>query len=177
MAPKKVTTKITKATRSGKPRIGVYTGSFDPMTFGHLDVIERASGLFDEVVVAVGAAGGKQPLFTVDERVALIAQVVRRLSNVKVESFDGLAVEFAARRGACALIRGLRSATDYAYEVQMALMNRALDKRVETLFLPTSPEFSHISSSLAKEIALHGGQVGLLVPPLVAKKLAEKVRG
>lgn len=164
---------MAKATET---RTAVYTGSFDPMTLGHLDVIERAAKLFDRLIVAVGAAQGKNAVFTVPERLKLMADVVKPLKNVEVASFPGLAVDYAKSEKAVVLIRGLRSATDYAYEVQMALMNRAMAPTIETLFLPTSPEYSHISSSLAKEIALHGGKVSLLVPPLVAKKLAEKVK-
>ena len=122
-------------------RTAVYTGSFDPMTLGHLDVIERAAKLFDRLIVAVGTAQGKSSLFTVSERLGMMKEVVKGLKNVEVQSFDGLAVEYAKSENAEAMIRGLRSATDYAYEVQMALMNRALEPGVETLFLPTSPEF------------------------------------
>lgn len=146
------------------------------MTLGHLDVIKRASRLFDRLVVAIGEARGKTALFTVAERVELIARVCEDLKNVSVTSFKGLAVEYAADQGAVVMVRGLRSSTDYNYEVQMALMNRALKPELETVFLPTSPQYGHISSSLAKEIALHGGDLELLVPPLVSKKLAEKIR-
>ena len=158
-------------------RIAIYTGSFDPMTLGHLDVIRRASHLFDEVVVAIGEARGKTPLFSLKERFGLIRAVASDLPNVTVESFAGLAVTFAKTRGAVAMVRGIRSTTDYAYEVQMALMNRAMSPTIETIFFPTSPEFSHISSSLAKEIALYGGDLNLLVPPLVQAALAKKIAG
>jgi pantetheine-phosphate adenylyltransferase len=167
--------KPTKAAAGA--RIAIYTGSFDPMTLGHVDVIERAARLFDRLVVAVGEAQGKKTLFTVKERLQMIESVVKHVGNVTVASFSGLAVEFAKSQGAVAMIRGLRSTTDYAYEVQMALMNRVLDRGLETLFIPTSPDVSHISSSLAKEIAMHGGKVELLVPPLVAQRLADKVKG
>lgn len=166
---------MAKVKKHKGERTAIYTGSFDPMTLGHLDVIARASGLFDRLIVAIGESGGKQPLFTIKERLTQIAAVVKPYKNVEVASFAGLAVEFAKAQGAVALVRGLRSATDYAYEVQMALMNRVLQHDIETLFIPTSPEVSHISSTLAKEIALHGGKVELLVPPLVARKLADKV--
>ncbi len=158
------------------PTTAVYTGSFDPMTLGHLDVIERASGLFDRIVVGIGESGSKTPLFPLKERLALVAKICSGLKNVEVQTFKGLAVDFAKDAKAQALIRGLRSSADYNYEMQMALMNRAMAPELETLFIPTSPQFSHISSSLAKEIALHGGKVNLLVPPLVSKKLAEKLR-
>lgn len=157
-------------------RTAVYTGSFDPMTLGHLDVIERASGLFDRLVVGIGESGSKAPLFPLNERIDLVTRICGKLKNVEVRSFKGLAVDFAEGLAAQALIRGLRSSADYNYEMQMALMNRAMAPDLETLFIPTSPQFSHISSSLAKEIALHGGKVNLLVPALVSKKLAEKLR-
>lgn len=160
---------------SARPaRVAIYTGSFDPMTLGHLDVIKRTSPLFDEVVVAIGEARGKAPLFSLEERIALIRKVTGNLSNVSVSSFAGLAIEFAKERNAVVMVRGIRSTTDYAYEVQMALMNRAMAPKVETIFFPTSPEYSHISSSLAKEIALYGGDLRLLVPREVAADLAKK---
>lgn len=161
----------------GTIQVAVYTGSFDPMTLGHLDVITRASKLFKKVIVAVGEARGKAPLFTTAERLDLLRATTRDLGNVEVASFTGLAVDFAARQGPVALVRGLRSATDFAYEMQMAGMNHALKPAIDTVFLPTSPLFSHISSTLAKEIAHHGGDLTLLVPPLVAQKLSEKQRG
>jgi pantetheine-phosphate adenylyltransferase len=159
----------------GEGRIAVYTGSFDPMTLGHLDIIARASRLFDTLVVAVGESRDKTPLFPTPERLELLSAVCADLANVKIESFRGLAVSFAVERGGVALVRGLRSLADYNYEMQMALMNRALAPALETVFIPTSSQFSHISSSLAKEIALHGGDVELLTPPLVAARLRKKV--
>lgn len=161
---------------ASKGTLALYAGSFDPLTLGHLDVIRRASGLFQNLIVAVGAAREKQPLFPAEERVELIKACTSDLKNVKVEIFTGLAVNFARLKNAGAMIRGIRSTADYAYEVQMALMNRAMTPEIETLFIPTSPQYSHISSSLAKEIALHGGDMSLLVPPLVVKKLAEKIK-
>jgi pantetheine-phosphate adenylyltransferase len=154
----------------------VFAGSFDPLTLGHLDVIERASKLFDRVVVAMGESRGKAPLFTTEERAALIEAECARLGNVEPATFRGLAVEFAKAQGAVAFIRGVRSSLDFAYEMQMAQMNRALAPAIETIFIPTAPLVSHISSSLAKEIAKHGGDLALLVPPRVAKRLARKVR-
>ncbi len=159
-----------------KETTAVYTGSFDPMTLGHLDVIERASSRFDRLVVGIGESGSKTPLFSLKERIDLVTKTCAKLANVEVRSFKGLAVDFATDSKAQTLIRGLRSSADYNYEMQMALMNRAMAPELETLFIPTSPQFSHISSSLAKEVALHGGKVNLLVPTLVSKKLAEKLR-
>src|SRR5690606_38857908 len=146
-------------------------GSFDPLTLGHLDVIKRASKLFPALIVGVGAAREKKPLFPVEERLELIRSCISDLKNVRVESFTGLAVNFARAHNVVAMIRGVRSTYDYDYEVQIALMNRAMTPEIETIFIPTSAQYSHISSSLAKEIAIHGGDMSLLVPPLVAKKL------
>lgn len=152
-------------------RVAVFTGSFDPITLGHEDVIRRACRLFDRVVVGVGVAHGKNPLFSIEQRVKLLKAVCHDLPQVEVYAFSGLAVDFAREKEAALLVRGIRSTSDYAYEVQMALMNRAMAPDIETVFIPTSPEFSHISSSLAKEIALHGGNPKLLVPDLVAQSL------
>jgi len=158
-------------------RRAVFPGSFDPMTRGHLDVIERTSRLFDEVIVAVGEARDKSPLFPTKERVAIVNEVCAELGNVKAEAFTGLVVDFARKRGAVALVRGIRSGSDYDYEMQMALMNRAMHSDLETIFIPTNPSFSHISSSLAKEIAKHGGDVSLLVPGAVASRLLSSRSG
>lgn len=178
MAKSKSKTTKSDARPNTRPvnRLAVYTGSFDPMTLGHLDIIGRASRLFDELIVAIGEARGKVPLFPASERLELIAAACKSLPNVRTETFSGLAVEFAKKVRAIAMIRGLRSTSDYDYEMQMALMNRALATEVETIFIPTSPQFSHISSSLAKEIALHHGHVDLLVPPPVARALKAKIR-
>ncbi len=159
-------------------RVGIYTGSFDPMTLGHYDVIKRAAQLFDEVVVALGEGRGKSPLFTLDERIDLIKVVCRDLGKIKVECFNGLAVSYVREKvgKGGVMIRGLRNTSDYTYETQMAHMNKALADDIETIFLATSPAYSHISSSLAKEIAYHGGDVSLLVPPAVAQALALKFK-
>ncbi len=158
-------------------RVGIYTGSFDPMTLGHFDIIQRATQIFDEVVVAIGEGRGKSPLFTAAERIELIETACKPLKAVRVETFSGLAVEYAKKLGGKGvLIRGLRNSSDYNYETQMAQMNQALAHDVETIFLATSPAYSHISSSLAKEIAYHGGQTKLLVPPVVATALENKFK-
>ena len=152
-------------------RIAVFTGSFDPITLGHEDVIRRACLLFDRIVVGVGLANGKNPLFTIEQRVELLRAVCRDLPQVEVTTFSGLSVEFARSKKAVAFVRGIRSSSDYVYEVQMASMNRAMAPEIETVFIPTIAEFSHISSTLAKEIALHEGDTKLLVPDVVAQSL------
>jgi pantetheine-phosphate adenylyltransferase len=150
-----------------------YPGSFDPVTNGHLDVIERACRLFDEVIVAVApSTSTKQPLFTTDERVELIAEVTSHIEGLKVTSFKGLLVEFCREIGAEAVVKGLRAVTDFDYEMQMAQMNARMG--IETAFLPASPEYSYLSSSLMKEVVSLGGPITGLVPPLVEKRLLER---
>lgn len=163
-----------RTTKKAARRIGIFAGSFDPPTRGHIDLIERATQLVDELVIGIGAADGKAPLFTTEERVALIKSLSAGLKNVKVETYSGLTVDFATKVGATVSIRGVRSAIDYDYEMRMALMNQTLKPDLQTLFLPTRAEFSHISSTLAKEIARHGGDCKLLVPGPVAKALKLK---
>jgi len=153
------------------PRIAVYPGSFDPVTNGHLDVIARASRLFDQVVIAVGRNSGKSALFTADERVELLRESCRALPNVEAVSFSGMLVEFARSRGAAVLIKGLRAISDFEYEFQMALANRHLAPDIETMFLMTSAEYQFLSSSIVKEIARVGGDIGPLVPDVVARRL------
>jgi pantetheine-phosphate adenylyltransferase len=152
----------------------IYAGSFDPVTNGHLDVIERAAKLCDEVVVAVAFNPEKRGLFTPDERVALLNKAVAGIKNVRVTSFHGLLVEFARNAGASAVIRGLRAVSDFEFEFQMALMNRRLEPRLETLFLMPKEEYSYVSSRLVKEVASLGGDVTHFVPLVVANALADK---
>ncbi len=149
-------------------------GTFDPVTNGHLDIIERAARRFDALVVGVLDNPAKQPLFPAEERVQMLKEVTADLPNVQVDSFSGLLVEFATRRGADVVVKGLRAVTDYEYEIQMAQMNHRLTG-LETLFLTTSPTWSFLSSSLVKEVARFGGDVSGLVPPLVAERLADKL--
>jgi pantetheine-phosphate adenylyltransferase len=149
-------------------------GTFDPVTNGHLDVIERAAQHFDRVVVAVLDNAGKRPLFAVDERVSMLEQTTAHLDRVDVDSFSGLLVEYAERIGADAIVKGLRAVSDFEYEIQMAQMNRRL-RGVETFFMPTAPTWSYLSSSLVREVASLGGDVGELVPPPVAERLRERV--
>ena len=148
----------------------VCPGSFDPVTYGHLDIISRAAGLYDEVVVAVLINITKKTLFTVDERVEMLQEITKDYGNVRVERFHGLLVDFCATRGINAVVRGLRAVSDFEYEMQMAQMNYRLAK-VETLFMSTNPQYSFLSSSLIKEIARYGGDVTGLVPETVLAKL------
>ena len=149
-------------------------GTFDPVTNGHIDIIERASARFDALVVGVLDNPSKRPLFPVEERVGLLKESVHHLSNVEVEAFSGLLVEYVTRRGADVVVKGLRAVTDFEYEIQMAQMNHQL-AGVETLFMTTSPEWSFLSSSLVKEVARFGGDVSKLVPSAVAERLADKL--
>ena len=154
-----------------KQRIAVYPGSFDPVTNGHLDVIRRAAGIFDKVIVGVGRNVGKAPLFTTEERVSLIQVAVSELQNVEVASFDGMLVAFAKQHGASVLVKGLRAISDFEYEFQMALANRHLDPTVETMFLMTSAEYQFLSSSIVKEMVRVGGDCSPLVPSVVMDAL------
>lgn len=154
----------------------VYPGSFDPVTMGHLDVIERAASRFDAVVVAALQNPSKQALFTVDERVRLLKDTTGHLDNVTVDTFTGLLVHFCRERGVRVIVKGLRAVSDFEYELQMAQMNQRLGD-VETLFLSTSPEWSYLSSSLVKEVARFGGSVDGVVPQPVATALRERFEG
>jgi pantetheine-phosphate adenylyltransferase len=155
-------------------RIAVYPGSFDPMHNGHLDIIERCRPLFDEVVVAVLRNEGKKPLFSVDERIEAIREMVD--ANVRVESFSGLLVDFMDRVGARAVVRGLRAVSDFEYEFQMALMNRRLNPRVETVFMMPREDYTYLSSRLVKEVFSLGGNLTGLVPEPVLARLRKRLR-
>jgi pantetheine-phosphate adenylyltransferase, bacterial len=156
-------------------QIAIYPGSFDPATNGHMDVITRAAGLFDRLIVAVGRNSGKSPLFTPDERVALLREVCADagLTNVEVDAFEGMLVDYARKQGARVVVKGLRAVSDFEYEFQMALANHHLAPDVETLFLMTSAEHLYLSSSIVKEIARLKGDVSALVPPRVESRLRE----
>ena len=155
-------------------RCAIYPGSFDPITNGHLDVIERARKLFDEVVVAVAHNDEKQPLFSLKDRLDLLRETAGKIDNVRIAEFEGLLVEFARKEEAGAVIRGLRAVSDFEFEFQMALMNRKLDAEVETIFLMPKEEYTYLSSRIVKEIARLGGDVSGLVPACVAKALRKK---
>lgn len=155
----------------------VYPGSFDPLTNGHLDIIKRAAKLYDEVTVAVLVNTTKTGLFTLEERVEMIRQVVAEIPNVKVDSFIGLLVDYCRNNDIKVIIRGLRAVSDYEYEMQIAQMNRTLNKEVETVFLMTNTKYSFLSSSIVKEVTKFGGDVDGIVPPIVQDKMKSKYRG
>jgi len=156
-------------------RIAVYPGTFDPITNGHLDIIERGSRLFDRVIVAILGNPEKTPLFSVEERVDLIKESLHALPNVTVSTFSGLLVDYARSQNARVIVRGLRAVSDFEYEFQMALMNRRLDPGVETIFMMPAEAYSYLSSRLVKEVAFLGGDVSGLVPPPVARAVARHV--
>ena len=153
----------------------VYPGSFDPPTNGHLDLIERGSKIFDELVVAVLRNLEKAPLFSVADRRSMLESMTSGFDNVSVETFDGLTVEYAMTVGASAVLRGIRAISDYEYELQMALMNRKLQPSLETIFMMPAEQYSYVSSRLVREVAQLGGNIDCLVPELVAQKLREKM--
>ncbi|MBI2822600.1 MAG: pantetheine-phosphate adenylyltransferase [Acidobacteria bacterium] len=153
----------------------IYPGSFDPITNGHLDVIERCCKLFGSVIVAVLLNTEKKPLFSTKERVAMLRETTGAWKNVRVDTFDGLLVEYARRKRARVIVRGIRAVSDYEYELQMALMNRRLDDQIETVFLMPAESYSYLSSRLVKEVFLLGGSVRGLVPPQVEAALAKKI--
>lgn len=158
-------------------RLAVYAGSFDPVTNGHLDLIERASALFDRVIVAIGIHPTRKPLFSADERMALIKQVSAHLPNVVVDSFDGLLIGYCTSKGARVIVRGLRAATDFEYELQIAHANADLEPSIDTIFLPTRTNYGFVSASLVREIASHGGDVSRYAPEVVRAALAKKFAG
>jgi pantetheine-phosphate adenylyltransferase len=157
-------------------RTAIYPGSFDPPTNGHLDVIERAVKLFDRVIVAVAKNESKSPLFTLEERLDLVAQSIRHLKTVEADSFDCLLVDYVNQRSAQAIVRGLRAVSDFEFEFQLALMNRKLNERVETIFMMPKDTYTFLSSRMIKEIARLGGDVGAFVPAHVKTALAEKLK-
>jgi pantetheine-phosphate adenylyltransferase len=155
-------------------RLALYPGSFDPLTNGHVDIIERGARLFDRVVVAILLNSGKQPLFSVDERVAIAREVFAGHPNVEIDTFEGLLVDYARERRATVIVRGLRAVADFEFELQMALMNRHLSADVETIFMMPAEQYTYVSSRLIKEIAALGGSLRGLVPAVVESRLATR---
>jgi pantetheine-phosphate adenylyltransferase len=155
--------------------IAIYPGSFDPPTNGHLDLIERGSKIFDELVVAILRNADKSPLFSLAERRNMLEELTESFKNVRVDTFDGLTVDYAAKVGANAVLRGIRALSDYEYELQMALMNRKLQPELETVFMMPAEQFSYISSRLVREVAQLGGPIKDLVPEMVEQRLKEKL--
>jgi pantetheine-phosphate adenylyltransferase len=159
---------------SSPPRIAIYPGSFDPLTSGHVDIIERGARIFDSIIVAILANVEKTPLFSEQERVAIIRDVFKDRANVQVDTFNGLLVEYAQRKNAHVLVRGLRAVSDFEYEFQMALMNRHLAPGLETVFMMPDEKYTYISSRLIKEVFTLGGAIEGLVPPVVEERLRAK---
>jgi pantetheine-phosphate adenylyltransferase len=161
--------------KKGRPgTLAVFPGSFDPITNGHLDIVDRALAVFDSVRMAILRNPDKQPLFSVDERLALIRETYRGSSRVEADTFSGLLVDYARKVGARVIIRGIRAISDWEYELQMGLMNRRLDPHIETVFMIPAESYSYVSSRLVKEVFQLGGRVSDLVPPIVEKRLREK---
>ncbi|MCC6396595.1 MAG: pantetheine-phosphate adenylyltransferase [Bacteroidetes bacterium] len=159
-----------------KPILAVYPGTFDPITYGHIDVVERAAQLFSKLVILVARNTSKAPLFTDDERVAMIRELFRRRPSVEVDAFDGLLVDYARRRKASVIVRGLRAVSDFEVEFQMALTNRKLARELETIFLVPREQYSYLNSTIVREIARLGGDVSDFVPPIVRRKLRAKFK-
>ena len=162
--------------RPAVARLAVYAGSFDPVTHGHLDLIERASALFTDVIVAIGVHPTRNPLFGIEERVRLVTQVSSHLPNVRVDSFDTLLIDYCKKTGARVIVRGLRVGTDFEYELQIAHANADLFPEVDTIFLPTRTEHGFVSASLVREIAQHGGDVSRYAPKVVVEALKIKYK-
>ena len=167
---------MTARRRAGRP-LAVFPASFDPVTNGHLDIIRRAHQVFDDLVLAVATNVSKPGLFTTEERVAILKQVLKGVNGVRVDVVDGLLVDYARAIGARVVVRGLRAMSDFEYEFEMALMNKHLYPDVETVFMMTSQKYFYVSSSRLKELIRFGADIGDFVPPLVARKLREKLHG
>ncbi|MBF8247231.1 MAG: Phosphopantetheine adenylyltransferase [Bacteroidetes bacterium] len=157
-------------------KIAIYPGTFDPITNGHLDIVQRAARLFDKVIVTIARNSSKNPMFTEQERLALIKAAVKGNKRVEVDVFDGLLVEYARKKKATAIVRGLRAISDFEYEFQMALMNRKLNDQVETVFMMPNAKYTFLNSSIVREIARLGGDVRDFVPPVVQKALAARIK-
>ena len=157
-------------------RIGVYPGSFDPPTMGHLDIIRRAAGLFDKLIVSPMVYGAKKSNFTMQEKTDFLKKITADLPNVEVESFGGLLANYIRERGACAIVKGLRAVSDFEYEFQMALANKKLNEELDTVFLMTSQEYLFLSSTIVRDIARHGGDITGLVPEEIREDVANKLK-
>lgn len=157
-------------------KTAIYPGSFDPVTFGHLDIIERASKITDELIIGVLKNSSKTPLFSIDERVKMLKEVTKNISNVRVESFDGLLVDFAKEKNAIMIVRGLRAVTDFEYELQLSQTNKVLNNSVDTVFLTTNLKYSYLSSSIVREIASYDGDISEFVPSLIAERIRERIK-
>lgn len=155
---------------------GIYPGSFDPVTFGHIDIIKRAASVMDHLIVAVLKNNGKSPLFSVDERVNMLKAVTADMENVEIMSFSGLLVNFAREHGVKVIVRGLRAVTDFEYELLMAQTNRVMDEGIDTIFFSTDLEYSYLSSSIVREIASYGGDISKFVPASVEKMILDKFK-
>ena len=158
-------------------RVAIYPGSFDPITSGHLNIIRRASNIFDKLIVCVMVNAGKNPMFTQEERVELIRRVTGDLNNVEVDSSSELLADYSRRRGSCVIVKGLRAVSDFENEFQMALANRRLYSNVETMFIPTSVEYLYLSSSTVKEIAMFDGDISGMVPEEIEEEVIERFKG
>jgi pantetheine-phosphate adenylyltransferase len=155
-------------------KIAIYPGTFDPFTNGHLDIVQRARALFDEIIITIARNSSKEPLFSAEERIDMIKEAIRSLDNVSVDSFDGLLVNYAKQKNANVIIRGLRMISDFEYEFQMALMNRKLADEIATVFLMPDEKYTYLSSSIVREIAQLGGDYKPFVPPNIGERLREK---
>ncbi len=159
-----------------KTRSAIYPGTFDPITYGHIDVVERAVTMFNKVIVLVARNTTKKPLFTDDERIAMIREVFRKNRRVEVDGFDGLLVNYARRKGSSVIIRGLRAVSDFEYEFQMALTNRKLDRHIDTVFLVPGEQYTYLNSTIVREVAMLGGDVSDFVPRIVQWHLKAKIK-
>jgi pantetheine-phosphate adenylyltransferase len=161
-------------------RRAIYPGSFDPITNGHLDIIERGCKLFDEIIVAILVNPNKQPMFSIEERKNILSQVLQTINHasctILIEDFQGLLIEYAVKKNADVIVRGIRAISDYEYELQMALMNRRLEPRIETVFMMPAEEYSYVSSRLVKEVFSLGGKIEGLVPALVEERMRNKIK-
>ncbi|MCD8077589.1 MAG: pantetheine-phosphate adenylyltransferase [Lachnospiraceae bacterium] len=162
--------------REEHPKIGIYPGSFDPVTFGHLDIIERSSQIFDRMIVGVLCNNAKKPLFSADERVKMLRSVTSHIPNVEVRAFDGLLVDFAKQVGARVVVRGLRAVTDFEYELQMAQTNHTMCPGIDTIFLTTDLRYAYLSSSTVREVAFYEGKISQFVPPEIVPLVQERCR-